>query len=49
MWIFFFDFWYKKKYIKRCFVCFGFGDMVVCVLCDGGLLCLVMDWEDYVL
>lgn len=49
VWIFFPDPWHKKKHTKRRLVRPGFGETVAKALCDGGLLRLATDWEDYAL
>lgn len=49
VWIFFSDPWHKKRHHKRRMIKHGFGATVGRALCDGGLLRLATDWEDYAL
>ena len=49
LWIFFPDPWHKNRHTKRRLVAPPFPTLVAGALCDGGVLRLATDWEDYAL
>lgn len=49
LWVFFPDPWHKKRHTKRRLVADRFAQVAADALCDGGVLRLATDWEDYAL